>query len=106
MRVSGITDVNISDLVGAHMDLRAALPAILDRVAYRREEQPVEGAVPPVPGSVGGGGEEVGGGEVGQEMERLRLGEEEERKEEARELGREVERRAAEAGARGEAARS
>ncbi|GJN93284.1 hypothetical protein Rhopal_006331-T1 [Rhodotorula paludigena] len=50
VRVLGITDVNISDLVGAHMDLRAALPAILDRVAYRREEQPVEGAVPPVPG--------------------------------------------------------
>ncbi|GAA6046661.1 hypothetical protein JCM3770_003102 [Rhodotorula araucariae] len=46
VRIEGVTDVNISDLLGAHMDLRHALPAILERVCGaggegRRGEQPL-----------------------------------------------------------------
>ncbi|GAA6013339.1 hypothetical protein JCM10207_000860 [Rhodosporidiobolus poonsookiae] len=40
VNVEGIDDVDVSDLVDGHLQLRAKLPAILDRVARRREIPP------------------------------------------------------------------
>ncbi|KPV71554.1 uncharacterized protein RHOBADRAFT_56590 [Rhodotorula graminis WP1] len=110
VQVEGVTDINISDLLGAHMDLRTALPRILERCGDKRGEQPVLGSV----GGGGGGAAGAGASKVAGQGEQdgaeaardvaekglrdLALGEggadERDARDEAERLGREVEREA------------
>ncbi|BGP51152.1 hypothetical protein JCM10450v2_007081 [Rhodotorula kratochvilovae] len=90
VHVEGITDVNISDLLSAHMDLRHALPAILERVCGaggegRRGEQPVVAVGP-----------EVGGAAEGVGALSIAAGGSEKARDEAERLSREVEEKAGE----------
>ncbi|GAA5903984.1 hypothetical protein JCM8208_001750 [Rhodotorula glutinis] len=110
VQIEGITDINISDLLGAHMDLRTALPRILERCGDKRGEQPVLGTVGAVAAQREGEGGAEGEGEgEGREAARevaekglrdLALGgvegheRERDAKGEAERLAREVEREA------------
>lgn len=85
--VEGITDINCSDLLSAHMDLRHALPRILERCGDRRGEQPLAGSVAEAEKRLRGLGVEDGEKEEG-EREAERLGREVEEKAKAKGDGR------------------